>query len=423
MRLPRHYIKQILSWLYAPLLAMTRYRFIEYLTPSLRARNERGNLIFLHLIKRTLRLSTFFVEIIFSVTSFAQSSVNAVPQSKMKEIYEAVKTPYKYGLAVVPSDNEKKIDCPSVFRDHGAWYMTYIQFTGRGYETWLAESADLLHWQTKGKVMRFSDDTTQWDCNQKAGYVALETYDWGGKYQWQKYDGKYWMSYFGGPTRGYEKNPLSLGIAYSTQDPSVVHEWNRLSKPVLTTKDADVSWWDNHTQYKSTVIWDKQKTLGYSFIMYYNANGDSISKTRGAERIGMAVSNDMLHWKRYGKDPVLDHHSGITGDPMITKMGNIYVMFYFGAFWNHSGEVFNRFACSYDLVHWTDWNGKPLITASEPYDNMFAHKSYVVKWKGVVYHFYCAVNKAGQRGIAIATSKDLGRSSLNFVVPPAKKKK
>jgi hypothetical protein len=57
-------------------------------------------------------------------------------------------------------------------------------------------------------------------------------------------------------------------------------------------------------------------------------------------------------------------------------------------------------------VHWTDWNGPDLIAPSEPYDELYAHKSFVVKWKGVVYHFYCAVNKKEQRGIAVATSKE-----------------
>jgi len=37
-----------------------------------------------------------------------------------------------------------------------------------------------------------------------------------------------------------------------------------------------------------------------------------------------------------------------------------------------------------------------------------------VKYKGVVYHFYNAVNKKQQRGIAVATSKDLGKSVLKF---------
>jgi hypothetical protein len=33
----------------------------------------------------------------------------------------------------------------------------------------------------------------------------------------------------------------------------------------------------------------------------------------------------------------------------------------------------------------------------------------------VVYHFYCAVNKKEQRGIAVATSRDLGKSKVRFV--------
>ncbi|MDE1193592.1 MAG: glycosylase [Arachidicoccus sp.] len=364
----------------------------------------------------------FLISIIISKENFAQTKVDSIPQSEMYKIYEQVKTPYKYGLVIAPLDNDKKVDCPSVFRSHDKWFMTYLIFNGRGYETWLAQSDDLLHWQTKGCIMSFSD-TADWDCNQKAGYVALENFNWGSDYKWQKYSGRYWMSYFGGPSRGYEKNPLYLGMAYTSKDPSIAHEWTRLPKPILTTKDSNVSWWDNHTQYKSTVIWDKKKLTGYSFIMYYNANGDSLNEKRGAERIGMAVSDDMLHWKRFGKDPVLNHGAGITGDPQIQKIGDVYVMFYFGAFWNHSGQVFNTFACSYDLVHWTDWKGTHLIEASEPYDNMFAHKSFVVKWKETVYHFYCAVDKAGQRGIAVATSKDLGKSSVNFVVPPIKNKK
>jgi len=89
-------------------------------------------------------------------------------------------------------------------------------------------------------------------------------------------------------------------------------------------------------------------------------------------------------------------------------------MFYFGAFWEGRKGAFNRFACSYDLVNWTDWKGENLIQSSEDYDAKFAHKSFVVKWKGVVYHFYNAVNNKDQRGIAVATSKDLGKSEMHF---------
>lgn len=39
---------------------------------------------------------------------------------------------------------------------------------------------------------------------------------------------------------------------------------------------------------------------------------------------------------------------------------------------------------------------------------------------GVVYHFYCAVNTHDQRGIAVATSRPMGRSALHFPAPEAK---
>ena len=346
-------------------------------------------------------------------TAHAQSLSQTVPDSVMQRVYETVRTPYKFGMAEVPADTLKKVDCPSVFRKGNKWFMTYLVFDGRGYETWLAESKDLLRWKTKGRLMSFSD-TANWDNNQKAGYLALEDYTWGGSYAWQAFDGKYWMSYFGGPKRGYETPPLSIGIAYTSKDPSKVQEWNRLPRPVLTTKDADTGWWDDKILYKSSVIWDKSKLTDHPFVMYYNANGDSLHYKKGAERIGMAVSDDMQHWQRFGRDPVMQHGGGITGDPYIQQIGNVYVMFYFGAFYKGLHGTENRFACSYDLVNWTDWKGEALITPSEPFDAVFAHKSYVIKWNGVVYHFYCAVNKKNQRGIAVATSADEGKSVVDF---------
>ncbi|WP_276484246.1 glycosylase [Paraflavitalea pollutisoli] len=341
----------------------------------------------------------------------------SVPDTVMQRVYQEVKTPHKYGLVVVPESADKKIDCPTVFRKGNKWFMSYLVFDGRGYETWLAESDDLLQWTTKGKLLSFTD-TTQWDGSQKAGYPALQDLTWGGSYQLRPYKGKYWMSYFGGRERGYEAGLLSIGMAYSTKSAEKVVEWQRLPQPVLSSKDPDVRWWENKKQFKSSVIRDEKKLTGYPFVMYYNANGDSAInniKTRWFERIGMAVSNDMVHWKRFETEPVMHHPVGITGDAVIQQMGEVYVMFYFGAFWTGRNDAFNRFACSYDLVHWTDWTGDDLIISTEPYDERFAHKSFVVKHDGVVYHFYCAVSKKDQRGIAVATSVDKGKSPVRFV--------
>ena len=353
------------------------------------------------------------------IVGIAQKEVS---QPVMQQIYDEVKTPYKYGLVITSADKNKKVDCPSVYRKGKNWYMTYIVFDGRGYETWLAKSKDLLEWKTLGRILSFGDttdkDATAWDANQKAGYIALQDTKWGGSYQLEKFNKKYWMSFIGGKETGYESGKLSIGIANTEGKITKPHEWSRVDDPVLSMTDKDVRWWENRKLFKSSVIRDKNKTLGHPFVMYYNANGDTSNNTpkwRWFERIGMAVSDDMINWQRYQVDPVVHHKIGITGDGVIQKIDDVWVMFYFGAFWeNRTKETFNRFACSYDLVTWTDWNGDDLIKSSEPYDEKYAHKPFVLKWKGVVYHFYCAVDNKDNRGIAVATSVDKGKSKLKF---------
>ena len=160
--------------------------------------------------------------------------------------------------------------------------------------------------------------------------------------------------------------------------------------------------------------------------MYYNAGGIHPETKLKGERIGIATSKDMKKWTRYPGNPVFGHEiqGMITGDAQIQQIGDLYVMFYFSAFnANKPYKAYNTFACSYDLIHWYDWQGSDLIIPSKGYDNLFAHKSYVVKHKGIVYHFYCAVNKNDQRGIAVATSKPMGRSALHFPEPELKQRR
>ena len=335
-----------------------------------------------------------------------QKSETVVSQSKMQEVYEQIKTPYKYGLILVPESQDKMVDSPSIFKHEDSWYMIYIIYDGRGYETWIAQSNDLLNWTTQGKIMSFTENT--WDANQKAGYIALQDYTWNGSYEVEKYDDKYWMSYLGGASEGYEAGILGIGIAY-TDSLIAIKEWKSLSHPVMLPGDEDARWYDNMTIYKSTVIQDKNKTLGHPFVMFYNAKS---IEANNAERIAMATSDDMKHWTRYGKEPVIDHNTGIAGDAFITRMDDIWVMFYFGASWKPG--AFERFACSYDLENWTVWEGDDLISPSESYDSEFAHKPFVIKYDGTVYHFYCAVDSNNNRGIALATSKDIGKSPLLF---------
>jgi predicted GH43/DUF377 family glycosyl hydrolase len=343
-----------------------------------------------------------------------ESIPSTVSEEKIAEIYETIKTPYKYGLILVPDNNSYSIDCPTIFRKDNKWIMVYIIFDGQGYETHLADSNDLIHWNLRGTIMHFSN-TPDWDASQKAGYPALINNEWGGDYNIKSFDGNYWMSYLGGDSHGYEAGLLSVGISYTSENPASVHEWKRLNKPVLTSIDSDARWFDNCVFYKSFIMEDKVRLTGHPFVMYFNAKGDSINPCLGAERIGMAVSDDMIHWKRFGTEPVINHHAGISGDAVIHKIGDVYVMFYFGAFWpDKKVSAYDNFACSYDLINWTEWTGELLIQPTETFDALYAHKPCVIYSDGIVYHFYNAVDKSGNRGIALATSKDIGKSQITF---------
>ncbi len=355
-------------------------------------------------------------------------SAQVVDHQRMERIYEEAKTPYKYGLVIAPQDNKHKYDCPSVFREKDKWYMTFVCYDGkggndgRGYETWLAESDDLLHWNILGRILEFpSLPTTLWDANQRGGFPALIDYNWGGTYKMKKHKGAHWITYIGGNGTGYEavQSPLSVGLASTKKDITKPHPWQCLPHPVISYADDDAQWWEQMTQYKSTIYKVEKKYFGHPFVMFYNAGGKDSTYPKG-ERIGIALSDDMLHWTRFNGNPVFAHDSDgtITGDAQIVRMGDIFVMFYFSAFNpTRKYNAYNTFAASHDLIHWTDWDGDDLIIPSKPYDEMFAHKSYVVKHDGIVYHFYCAVNNAGQRGIAVATSRHLGKSEVSFPTP------
>jgi len=352
-------------------------------------------------------------------TAAVRTVLPAIPAGRLVDtntlarIYDEVKTPFKYDVVIQGAGPNEFVDCPGVFRSGDHWYMMYIAISNRvGYQTFLARSDDLLHWQKLGKILSLQAADT-WDHCQSAGGLSLVDYQWDGTHTLEKFEGKYWLSYIGGGKPGYETDPLSIGMAW-TENPTEAKEWNRCAEnPVLSPFQPDVRAYEAKTLYKSQIIHAPAESLGWPFVMYYNGHFKS-----GYEQIGMAVSRDMVHWQRYGTESVIANgqakQRGISGDPQIVKIGDVWVMFYFGAYWEP--KAFDTFAASYDLVHWTKWTGPHLIDPSEPYDQTFAHKPWVVKSNGVVYHYYCAVGSKG-RVIAVATSRNLRPAAGGAVQP------
>lgn len=327
----------------------------------------------------------------------------SITQNELNMVYEELKTPYKYGVVVNGTGDEGiiDVDCQGVFRYHNKWYMTYVSYNPHsaygGYRTNLASSPNLLDWKFEGVIFQNCADYPQ--C---AAFPSLFNTEWNGSNSLEAFDGKYWWTTMEGAVKGYEGEPMNIG-QLSAADPSDFRTFVHEGQLLLTTADPDVRAGERGTLYKSNIIRDKQKTTGYEYVMYYNAKDSS----PWVERIFMAVSEDMRHWKRYGESYVLyiDGHT-ITGDPQIIKMGDLWVMNLFG--YVAGVSAYDTFAVSKDLVNWTLWNGQPTIQASEDYDSKHAHKPWIMKHEGVVYHFYCARALDGRpRSIALATSKPM----------------
>jgi predicted GH43/DUF377 family glycosyl hydrolase len=333
-----------------------------------------------------------------------------VPGEVMADVYEEVKTPYRYGPVLETPSDAELVDSPSVFRHDGRWYMVHLVFRQDGYETRLASSPNLLDWTPEGTILPFRPGA--WDQQQAAGYIALQDTRWGGSAELGTHDGRYWMTYLGGPDPGYEGGPLSIGVA-STKTPHKPIPWERRDAAVLGPNDPDTRYWERSKLFKSHVIRDPERRLGAQFVMYYNATGDG---GYGNETIGMALSHDMVRWRRYREAPVVVpyewHGIALCGDPQVVRMGDLWVMFFWNTIDFERNGRFDSFACSYDLVNWTRWQGPKLTSSTKPWEFNQATKPWVIKHNGVVHHFYNAQSNTGAQSIGLATSVDLrGESS------------
>ena len=327
----------------------------------------------------------------------------SISREKMQEIYEIIKTPHKIGPVI--KDDEYLTDSPSVFKYNDKWYMYFIKIhkniEDSGYETHLVSSDDLINWKYEGKLFeRIEND--HWDSRQIAGYGAFIDMDFGATNEIQPVNGKYYMAYLGGNLNGYETDPLSMGLAFAD---TPISKFTRFEEPIMSPFDEDAREFETLTLYKSNMFIDEAMTLGHKYVNAYNAK-----PIDNKERIYLAVSDDGENWQRYLDTPIIDETKTIenlliSGDPQIVKIDNYYVMFFFRSIEN--GGAYNTFAVSENLVDWTIWDGEPLIKPEFDWENVFAHKSCVVKHEGVVYHYYCAVNDKGERFIALATSEEL----------------
>ena len=307
--------------------------------------------------------------------------------------------PAKPGIPGFPKIH--KTDVPTVFQRPGdpKWYLSFIGFDGQGYQSFVAESDDLVRW-TKPRLAMGYGPKGQFDHGGVVlGAYLYESYELDAPRLLKKHQGKFWSLYGAYPRQGgYELRPGYEGVASSDDGLA----WRRAKdEPILSVHQPDCGQWEKSCIYQPWLV----EHAG-SFYNFYNAaNG-------GIEQLGMATSADLLTWKRYADNPVLRNRAGgyderFCSDGKVLWDGDHWVMLYFGV---GRGGAHVMAAFSRDLVHWTARHEPLYKSGGHPkgLDKQYAHKiSLVHNPKNKTYYmFYNAVGAKG-RGIGLLTSKPL----------------
>jgi predicted GH43/DUF377 family glycosyl hydrolase len=340
------------------------------------------------------------------------------------------RTPYKYPNLILKATgkkgdfDERSVDDPIVFHANGAFYMLYIGFDGIGYQTGLAKSTDLLHWERVALVAP-RDPSSKFTKYNLALSSILRNKQLRSNGEAIKINGRYLGAWNAYPGAGYEEGAAVIGLAWSDD---LLH-W-QLTDPILDPQDGAP--WEHGGLYRPDLMLDRG-----TYYLYYNAKTDTLPKSVGGgwhEQTGVVTSTDLKTWKRYPGNPVLRNgsrgsdtyptsnpihatkppipdarDSRFASNPFVVQNGCDLAMFYYGYNYERPGRALELLALSVDPYTFVKVP-EVLIDTGAPgtIDETFAHKPSVVTHEGVLYHFYCAVSGKypnETRGIAVARSK------------------
>lgn len=294
----------------------------------------------------------------------------------------------------------KMTDVPTVFQLPGdpRWYMSFIGFDGNGYQSFIAESEDLIHWSDYRLAMGYGPEGSFDHGGVVLGAYLYTSYDLKAPRVLKRRDGKFWSLYGAYPRQGgYELRPGYEGVAISEDGLA----WRRaMDDPILSVHQGDVGEWEKDCIYQPWLV----EHAG-SFYNFYNAANGKIEQT------GLARSDDLLTWRRHAANPVVpvgaegSFNEVFSSDPKVYRDGDHWTMIFFGV---GRGHAHIMAAFSRDLERWTV-DPEPLYRAGghpSGLDAEHAHKVSLVHnpANDTFYLFYNAVGAKG-RGIGLLTSK------------------
>jgi len=327
----------------------------------------------------------------------------ATPLPPARDQHEAFETPYKFGKLVLSASGDtdsfdnRSVDCPFVFHHADRFYITYIGFDGKGYQTGLAESDNLTDWRKLGCILRRDPNSAITRHNIAMNWIVRQN-ALGSMGDLKKIHGRFLGAYHAYPNAGYEEGPAVIGLCWSDD---LLH-W-QVDAPCLRPQDgAD---WERGGLYKPCLVEHRG-----TFYLFYNAK---TSEKRWHEQIGVATSSDLKRWRRNAGNPIVSNGGAgswdekFASDPCVMQAGKQWALFYYSL--DAQGKARDLLATGDDLFR-PQKVPKILVDVGPPgsVDETYAHKPSVVTFNGALYHFYCAVSGKypnETRGISVARSQ------------------
>jgi predicted GH43/DUF377 family glycosyl hydrolase len=307
---------------------------------------------------------------------------------------------FAYELKIPGHEAFHNWDVPCVYQIPefpGKWFISFIAFNGKGYNSFVAESTDLVNWEKPRLAFGFGGEGEFDHGGRVVGAYMYNTWDIKGSRALRRKDGLYWTLYGCYPRQGgYELRPGAEGLASSQDGLTWTRAW---PETTLDVYQKEVKPWEHSCIYQPWLV----EHQGKWYDFYNAANG-------GIEQSGFATSTNLVNWTRYPDNPVIRNRpqwsdASMASDPKVFWDTDHWVMFYFG---NGKFGVCILVAFSTDLEHWTQERDPLYKPGGHPggYDKNGALKISLV-WNPVNEVYYMFYNMLSPRGmnIGLLTSK------------------
>ena len=220
---------------------------------------------------------------------------NTRPSGFVTKPRRAVVNPQKWAAFAGPSVSFSKVVYDSLLR---RWVMLFNECDNEHIQIYAAVSKDLKHWKptNNGAAILTPSDFSQctWagldpsGKHPQAPFASDLVYF---KHRWYLF------------LDGYDSTQRrSIGVAISAQ--TALGPYTVQKQPLLSP--GPVGSWNSESCFYAKV-----KPYRKGFVLFY----DGMDAASHTEKVGLATSDDLLHWQNSSSNPVLEQHEGWRSSP------------------------------------------------------------------------------------------------------------